>query len=104
MTRERTLRIRSRQQCAARIRERVEERVPLRVDLHPAARTKGVAQEPAMVREHIHVAVAERVQQARRALDIREQQRHGAGRKIAADAHRATLDARTGVENARSAD
>jgi hypothetical protein len=56
-----------------------------------------------MSREHIHVAVAERMQQARRTLDIREQQRHRAGRKIAADAHGATLDARHAVENARSA-
>ena len=45
-----------------------------------------------MIGQHLHVPVAQRVQRARRTLDIREQQRHGARRKVAADAHCATLD------------
>ena len=61
-----------------RAREREEERVALRVDLAARRRLEGAAQEPPLVGQHLPVVVAELLQQARRALDVGEQERDGA--------------------------
>ena len=55
-----------------------EERVALGVDLDTAALGKGRPQELVMGREHVAVAVAAKLlEQAGRALDVREQEGHG---------------------------
>src|SRR6185503_7989887 len=58
-------------------RERVEERVALRVDLAAAGGGEDVAQEPPVVGDHLAVLVAQLLEQASGALDVREQERHG---------------------------
>src|SRR6185503_9374515 len=58
-------------------RERVEERVALRVDLAPAGGSEDIAQEPPVIGDHLAVLVAQLLEQARGALDVREQERHG---------------------------
>ena len=57
-----------------------EERVTLRVHLVSASLRERLAQQPTMLVEHPLVAIAELQQQPRRALDVREQERHGPGR------------------------
>jgi hypothetical protein len=57
----------------ARLGEGIEEGVALRVDLHAAVRSERTPQQPAVLRERLRVTrCAEVVQQARRALDVRE--------------------------------
>ena len=64
-----------------------EERVTLRVDLDALVVGKGGAESPPMLVQRLPVVVTELVQQPRRALDVREQQRHDAGREIAHHPH-----------------
>ena len=47
----------------------------------PAAASKALAQDPPLVGQHLPVVVAELLQQARRALDVGEQERDGAARE-----------------------
>ena len=62
-------------------RERDEESISLRVHLHPAIASKGLTQNSAMLPERLHIGVAKLVQQPSRPLDVREQERDGAGRQ-----------------------
>ena len=63
--------------------ERKKERVPLRVDLHPAARRERLSQHPPVLGERLLVRLrAQIVQQARGTLDVGEEQGDGAGRKL----------------------
>ena len=56
-------------------RERVEERVPLRVDLHAAVARERLPQQPPVVGERLLIRLrAELVQQARGPLDVGEEQ------------------------------
>ena len=54
-----------------------EERVALGVDLDPAERREVLAHQPAVLVEQLAVAVAELLQQQRRALDVAEDERDG---------------------------
>ena len=58
-----------------RPRKRDEERIPLRVHLDAAMPRERASQHPPMLRQRIRVCVAQLVQQPRRALDVREQER-----------------------------
>jgi hypothetical protein len=59
-----------------RRRERIEERVPLRVHLHTATPRERLPQQPPMRSERFLVRLsAQLVQQPRRALDVREKLR-----------------------------
>ncbi len=62
-------------------RERDEEGISLRVHLHAPVASKGPTQNAAMLPQRLHIGVAEFVQQPRRPLDVREQERDGAGRQ-----------------------
>ena len=64
-------------------REGDEERVALRVHLDAAVPRKGVAQHAAVLAQQLRVALAVLVQQPRRALDVREEERHCSARKVA---------------------
>ena len=66
-----------------RPRERHEERVTLRIDLDTVVGRTGRAHDPAMIVERIAVPVAELVQQPRRPLDVREEERHHSTRELA---------------------
>ena len=64
-------------------RERIEERVPLRVDLDAAAPRERLPQQPPVLGERLVVRLrAQLVQQARRTLDVGEEQGDAAGRKL----------------------
>ena len=52
-----------------------EERVTLRVDLDTPVSRGGLAQDPAVLGEHLDVRVAQFMKQAGRALDVREDKR-----------------------------
>ncbi len=65
------------------LRERVEEGVALGVDLGPAVRTKGLAQEAAVLGERIRVLAPELCEQPRRPFDVREEKGDGAARQVA---------------------
>ena len=70
---------------AGRRRERDEEGVALGVDLDTAVCGEGVSQESSMLGECLRVRIrTESVQQARRALDVGEEERDGAGREVPA--------------------
>ena len=56
----------------ARAREREEERVALRVDLDPVARSERVADEASVRRQHVAVVVTEALEELRRVLDVGE--------------------------------
>ena len=80
-----------------------EERITLRVDLDALVLGKRRAESPPMLVQRLPVVVAELVQQPRRALHVREQQRHDTGREIAhhrarswSDAAPLSSEARTG--------
>ena len=60
--------------------ERVEERVSLRVHLTTALGGERRAQDLAVISEELSVSVAELLEQAGRALDIREEHRDRPGR------------------------
>jgi hypothetical protein len=64
-----------------RTRERDEERIPLSVHLDAAVTTEHATQHAAVVRQRIGIRIAEPVQQPRRALDIREEERDRSRRK-----------------------
>ena len=70
-----------------------EERVTLRVDLDALVVGKRRAESPPMLVQRLPVPVAELVQQPRRPLHVREQQRHDAGREIAHHRARSWSDA-----------
>src|SRR3954447_15216725 len=77
--RERALAGAYRRDRRARAAEDDEEGVALGVDLDPARLAERLAQEPAVRAQHLAVAVtAERLEQARRALDVGEQEGHRA--------------------------
>ena len=63
--------------------ERNEERVALRVDLDAVVVGEHRAESPPMLVQRLSVVVSQLVQQPRRALHVREQQRHDTGREIA---------------------
>ncbi len=68
---------------AGRGRERDEEGVALRVDLDAVVRSERVPQDSPVLRKRFRVRIRpERVEQARRALDVREEEGDGAGREI----------------------
>ena len=74
----------------ARGRERIgrpgesdEEGVALSVDLDAAVASEGVAKHAPVLGQCVGVGVAELVQQLRRALDVGEEKRDGAARKVA---------------------
>jgi hypothetical protein len=80
---ERRLGVRSRGDGLACVFEDDEERVALRADLDPAVCRERLAQQPPVLRERARVLVPELVQQPRRALDVREQQRDRSARELA---------------------
>ena len=83
MLSKRALRAGRRPHRLARAPEGGEEAVAVTVDLDPAGRPKGVAQQPAVCIEHFAVPRrAERLREPRRALDVGEQERDRAGREI----------------------
>jgi hypothetical protein len=58
--------------------------VSLHLHLDPPVRRERVAQQPTMLGQRADVRLAaELAQHPRRALDIREEERHRAGRKLA---------------------
>src|SRR5438270_10585953 len=57
-------------ECGRRLGERDEKRVSLCVDLDPAMTGDDRPQQTAMLRERLHVVVAELLEQPRRARDI----------------------------------
>ena len=66
-------------------RERDEEGVALSVDFYPVPCGQGRSQHSSMLGERLRVRIrTERVQQARRALDVGEEERDGAGREVPA--------------------
>ena len=73
--------LRQRDCCCERAgsgREREEERIALRVDLDATLGDAGVPDHSPMLGERVRVRLcAEFPQQARRALDVREEERHG---------------------------
>ena len=62
-------------------RERVEERVALRVDFRAALRAQVLAEEPPVLADDFAVVVTERLEQPRRALDVGEEERDRAAGK-----------------------
>ena len=56
-----------------------EEGVALRVDLMSAVGCEGLAQQSLMLRERLSVEPAQTLQQARRSLDVREQEADSPG-------------------------
>ena len=62
-------------------REGVEERVALCVDLGPALGPEVLPEEQPVVADDVAVLVAELLEQARRALDVGEQERDRAAGK-----------------------
>ena len=68
-----------------RAAEREEERISLCVDLDAVVPAADVAKRPSMIREQLGIVVAVLLQQAGGAFDVREDERDGAGRKIAQD-------------------
>ena len=79
--RERALRRLGRRERVRRPREGDEERVALGVDLDARRGAERLAQHAPVLAEHVRVAVAELVQQPRRALDVGEEERDGAARE-----------------------
>ena len=72
------LQVRCRGDRVACAREDREVGVAMRIDLVPAGRVAGRAQDATVVVEHGRVAVAQRAQQPRRALDVGLHERDGA--------------------------
>jgi hypothetical protein len=69
----------------ARPGEGDEERIAFGADLATAVLSERRAQQAPMVVEHVGVAVAQPPQQTRRTLDVGEQERDGAARKLRHD-------------------
>ena len=73
-------------------RERREDGVPLGIDLDAAAARDGLAQDPAMVGEHVGVScVAYLLEQSGRALDIGDEEGHRTARKVWSDHGRRSI-------------
>ena len=69
-------------ESAARGWKSDEERVALRVDLDPAVRGERIPERAAVLGERLGVRLRpERVEQPRRAFDVREEERHRASRE-----------------------
>jgi hypothetical protein len=71
-----------------------EKRIALRVDLDALVLGKHRAESPPMLVQRLPVVVAELMQQPRRTLVIREQQRYDTGRETAHHRTRSCADAR----------
>jgi hypothetical protein len=67
---------------ASLAREGDEERVTLGMDLATVVLIKRRAQQGLMLAKHLAVAAAQPLQQPRRTLDVAEQKRDGAARKL----------------------
>jgi hypothetical protein len=78
-----TLAVRSRRDRVRRAGEGDEERISLRVDLDALVLSERRAESPPMLVQCLPIVIAQLVQQPRRALHIREQQRHYTGRETA---------------------
>jgi hypothetical protein len=65
-----------------RTRERDEKRVALRVDLDPLVLPPSLTQHASMLGKHLRIPIAELLQQARRPLDVGEEERHRPGREL----------------------
>jgi hypothetical protein len=74
----RQLRIERRRDSIPRRGERDEERVALGVDLGATVTRVCLADKPTVRGERIGVELPELMEERRRALDVREEQRHGA--------------------------
>ena len=74
---------RGRRKRVRRAGERDEERVALRVHLDAAVPGERVPQHTPVLAQQLDVALSVLVQQPRRAFDVREQERDGAGWKLA---------------------
>ena len=85
--RQRALAVGSSGDSVRRAGEGDEERVTLRIDLDALMLGKRRPETPPMLVQRLSVVVAKLVQQPRRALHVREQQRHNAGREIAHHPH-----------------
>jgi metal-sulfur cluster biosynthetic enzyme len=72
-------------------RERAEDRVALRVDLDAAVRFDGLPHEAAVLRERVGIRLAEALEQARRPLDVGEEQSHRAAQEFRHRRHDAAL-------------
>ena len=64
--------------------ERHEERIALRIDLHPVVLPPGLPQHTAVLGKHLGITVAQLLEQPRRPLDVREEERHRPGREARA--------------------
>ncbi len=62
--------------------KRHEERIALRIDLHPLVLLPGLPQHTAVLGKHLGVRVAQFPDQPRRPLDVREEERHRPGREL----------------------
>ncbi len=72
---------------AGRRREGEEERIALGVDLDPALGRTRLSYHPTVLGECLGVRLGpERMQEPRRALDVGEEERDGAGRKVVSHA------------------
>jgi hypothetical protein len=80
---ERGLSVDSRGKRIRSLREGDEERISLRVHLDAAVPAEALTQRLSMLAERVRVGVAELVQQPRRPLDVREQERDGPGGQLA---------------------
>jgi hypothetical protein len=79
---ERSLGLHRRRNRLGSIPERDEERVALRIDLDTAVALKCFAQRVSVLRQRIRVAASQLVQQSRRPLDVGEEERDRATRKL----------------------
>ena len=75
-------RLASRRYCVRSDSEYAEDRVALRIDLDAPVSRERSSQQTAVFRKHLGIVVSELGQQTCRALDVREEQRDGAGRQI----------------------
>ena len=80
--RKRELRIGRRRHRIGRTREGDEERVTLRVDLDSLVAPPGLPQRTTVLGQHLRIPVAQLLQQPRRPLDVREEERHRPSREL----------------------
>src|ERR671923_316406 len=66
----------------ARVEKGDEERVALRVDFASPLAGARAPQDPPVLGERLHVARAQVLEKPRRAFDVREEERDGAGGKL----------------------
>ena len=72
--------------------ERNKERIALGIHLDPVVRRERSSQTAAMLEQRVAVTIAELLQQPRRALDIREEQRDDPHRQVPRHRKEPTLD------------